>query len=158
MAEYKNYITTQGHARIRKELHDLLYVDRPRTTEEVSVAAAHGDRSENAEYIYGKKKLRALDRRIYYLTKRLDAAVVVDPAEDRGDRVFFGATVTLEAPDGVEQTYQLVGEDEIEPDQHRISWRSPLGQALIGRQLDDDIQLVTPGGYRLYTITDVRYG
>ncbi|MFT7624618.1 MAG: transcription elongation factor GreB, partial [Myxococcota bacterium] len=139
MSSVPNYITTAGFARLRQELRRLLHVERPKTVEDVSVAAAHGDRSENAEYKYGKRKLRAMDRRIYFLTKRVQAAEVVDPSVDRGDRVFFGATVVLEDLEGVETTYQLVGEDEIETESNRLSWRSPVGLALLRKRLDDEV-------------------
>ncbi len=157
MSEAPNYITTRGYEAMRKELHELLHEQRPKTVDEVATAAAHGDRSENAEYIYGKKKLRALDRRIRYLTKRLEAAEVVDPTVSRGDRVFFGATVELEDDEGETFTYQLVGEDEIEPESNRLSWRSPVGRALLGRRLDDDVVVATPGGTRELSIVDIRY-
>lgn len=125
--------------------------------DQVATAAAHGDRSENAEYIYGKKKLRQIDRRIRFLTKRIEAAEVVDPSCDRGDRVFFGATVVVEDNEGREETLQLVGEDEIEADGHRVSWCSPVGRALLRRELDDEVEVFTPGGIRRLTIVDVRY-
>ena len=152
-----NYMTPTGYKRLADELTRLRTVDRPRVVQEVSDAAAQGDRSENAEYIYGKKKLREIDRRMRFLGKRIDAAVVVDPAQKRGDKVFFGATVVLEDSGGDELTYQLVGEDEIEAARGRISWRSPIGAALLGKTLDDEIKVKTPKGTRSFTIIDVRY-
>ena len=152
-----NYITTKGFKRLHGDLHTLLSIDRPHMVSEVATAAAHGDRSENAEYIYGKKKLRAIDRRIHFLTKRLESAIQVDPTDDRGEKVFFGATVVLEDEDDRLETVQLVGEDEIDPGQRRISWRSPVGRALLGRALDDDVRVVTPAGVRHFTIVQVEY-
>jgi transcription elongation factor GreB len=152
-----NYITPAGYRRLADELIQLRSVERPRVVQEVSDAAAQGDRSENAEYIYGKRRLREIDRRMRWLGKRLDAAVVVDPRERRGEKVFFGATVVLEDEAGEEQEYQLVGEDEIDTATRRISWRSPIGSALLGRSLDDDVRVQTPAGVRRFTIVDVRY-
>ena len=116
MAEHKNYITPLGYARLRDEQDALRLVERPHIVDEVARAAAMGDRSENAEYIYGKRRLRQIDRRLRFLDKRIEAAEIVDPSIDRGDRVFFGATVTLGYPDGSEREVQLVGQDEIEPE------------------------------------------
>ena len=155
--EVPNYITPAGFKRLADELIRLRTVDRPKVVQEVSDAAAQGDRSENAEYIYGKRKLREIDRRMRWLGKRIDAAVVVDPKEKRGDKIFFGATVVVEDGDGAEETYQLVGEDEIEPARKRISWRSPIGTALLGKRVDDDVRVQTPSGVRRFTVTDVRY-
>jgi transcription elongation factor GreB len=123
----------------------------------VADAAAEGDRSENAEYIYGKKRLREIDKKMRFLKKAIDAAVVVDPTEDRGDKIFFGATVVLEDDDGEERTYQLVGEHETDASRGRISYRSPVGAALMRRSLDDEVRVKTPGGWRTYTVVDVRY-
>ncbi|MCC6998757.1 MAG: transcription elongation factor GreB [Deltaproteobacteria bacterium] len=152
-----NYMTPAGYKKLAEELTRLRTVDRPKVCQEVSDAAAQGDRSENAEYIYGKKKLREIDRRMRFLGKRIDAAMVVDPKQKRGDKVFFGATVVLEDDDGESTTYQLVGEDEIEAKRGRISWRSPIGAALLGKELDDDVKVKTPSGTRKFTIVDVRY-
>ena len=152
-----NYMTPAGYKKLAEELTRLRTVDRPKVCQEVSDAAAQGDRSENAEYIYGKKKLREIDRRMRFLGKRIDAAMVVDPKQKRGDKVFFGATVVLEDDDGESTTYQLVGEDEIEAKRGRISWRSPIGAALLGKELDDDVKVKTPNGTRKFTIVDVRY-
>jgi transcription elongation factor GreB len=155
--EIPNYITPAGFKRLADELIRLRTVDRPKVVQEVSDAAAQGDRSENAEYIYGKKKLREIDRRMRWLGQRVDAAVVVDPKLQRGAKVFFGATVVLEDGDGESEEYQLVGEDEIEPGRRRISWRSPIGKALLGKKVDDDVRVTTPAGVRTFTITEVRY-
>jgi transcription elongation factor GreB len=152
-----NYITPAGFKRLVDELTNLRSVQRPKIVQEVSDAAAQGDRSENAEYIYGKKKLREIDRRLRFLGKRIDAAVVVDPAEKRGAQVFFGATVVLEDDDGNEQELQLVGEDEIDAARMKISWRSPIGAALLGKRAGADVRVVTPAGTRSFTVVEIRY-
>lgn len=152
-----NYITPRGMKKLTDELLQLGNVERPRVVQEVSDAAAQGDRSENAEYIYGKKRLREIDRRMRFLRKRIEAAVVVDPTIDRGDRVYFGATVVVADERGTESTYQLVGEDEVDADEARISWRSPVGTALLRKSCDDEVAVKTPGGVRRLTIVEVRY-
>ncbi|KYF50592.1 transcription elongation factor GreB [Sorangium cellulosum] len=152
------YITPSGARKLSEELARLRSVERPRIVQEVSDAAAQGDRSENAEYIYGKKKLREIDRRMHYLTKRLEKAVVVDPSEQRGDKVFFGATVEIEDEDGARHTYQIVGEDEIDSASGRISWRSPVGRSLLGKRAGDVITVRRPAGEAEMEIISVRYG
>ena len=156
-APFKNYITPRGYRRLRDEQDRLRLVERPAIVEEVAYAASLGDRSENAEYIYGKKKLRQIDRRLRWLDKRIDAAELCDPAIDRGDRVFFGATVILAFPDGSERTYDLVGEDEIEADKGRISWRSPIGRAVMRRQEGEVVTLDHLGRSREVEILEVLY-
>jgi transcription elongation factor GreB len=158
MSALPNYITPAGYRRLVDELTALRTVQRPKVVQEVSDAAAQGDRSENAEYIYGKRKLREIDRRMRFLGKRIDAAVVVDPAQQRGPKVFFGAVVVLEDDDGAELEWQLVGEDEIDAGHRRISWRSPIGAALLGKKEGDDVRVHTPSGPRGFTIVEVRYG
>ena len=142
----KNYITPRGLKRLRDEHRFRRLVERPKIVDEVAYAASLGDRSENAEYIYGKKKLRQIDRRLRWLHKRIAAAELVDPSVDRGDRVFFGATVVLGYPDGGERTIELLGVDEIETDKGRISWRSPLGRAIMGKREADLVTLALPDG------------
>ena len=155
----KRYLTPEGHQLLRAEFHRLLYVDRPAMVEQVADAAAMGDRSENAEYIYGKKKLRQIDSRLRFLEQRLSDAVVVNPAEQSSNDIRFGATVVLEDEDTEEElTYTLVGEDEIDPQRYRISWRSPVGQALIGKQADDLIVVQTPKGRRELVVIRFSYG
>jgi transcription elongation factor GreB len=155
----KIYITTQGADRLRQELKHLLTSERPKVTSEVSAAAALGDRSENAEYIYGKKRLREIDRRLRFLQKRLEHATVVDPtAQKDSSRVFFGATVRLEnEEDGVRTTYQLVGPDETDTKAGRISVDSPVGRALIGKQQGDSVTVARPRGEVDFTILDIKY-
>ncbi len=152
------YLTPEGHQALRAEFHKLLYVDRPAMVEQVADAAAMGDRSENAEYIYGKKKLRQIDSRLRFLEQRLSDAVVVNPAEQSCNDIRFGATVVLEDEDTEEElTYTLVGEDEIDPQRHKISWRSPVGRALIGKKADDLIVVQTPKGRRELVVLRFNY-
>lgn len=155
----KVYLTQGGAQRLHQELRKLLNVERPRVTAEVSVAASHGDRSENAEYIYGKKRLREVDRRIHFLKKRLDVAIVVDPAEQKdSSKVFFGATVELENDDdGTRTTYQVVGADETDTKGGKISVESPVGKALIGKRLGDGVTVTRPKGDVDFTIIAIRY-
>jgi transcription elongation factor GreB len=153
----KNYITPQGYARIKAEVTSLLDVERPELVKVVAWAASNGDRSENGDYLYGKKRLREIDRRIHYLTKRLDSAVVVDPAV-RGDtgQVFFGATVTYDR-NGEEHTVTIVGIDEADAARGRVSWISPIARALLKREPGDLVMLATPHGEEQIEIVDVRY-
>ncbi len=157
MTKEPNYITKGGAKRLQAELATLRSKERPRVVQEVADAAAQGDRSENAEYIYGKKRLREIDRRIHFLTKRLEAAVVVDESERPNDKIFFGATVEVEDEDGKKTRYQIVGEDEIDLDQGRISWRSPLGRVLLKRGEGDVVTLKRPSGEVELTVVRIRY-
>jgi transcription elongation factor GreB len=151
------YITREGAARLQDELSALRSRDRPKIVHEVSEAAAQGDRSENAEYIYGKKKLREIDRRIVWLMKRLDNLTVVDPRHDAVEIAYFGAYVEVENDGGARLTYRIVGEDEADPDQGRISWRSPIGRALLRRQAGDQVTFASPSGPVELTVLAVRY-
>jgi transcription elongation factor GreB len=157
----KNYITPGGHQRLRDELRYLLDRERPAVTSAVSWAAKNGDRSENADYQYGKKRLREIDRRIRFLTKRLDNAEVVDPLTPRdaelADRVFFGATVTYSNAAGTENTVTIVGIDELDLKRQYITWISPLARALMKAQVGDTVVLHAPGGREELDIVDVRY-
>jgi transcription elongation factor GreB len=153
-----NYITPEGARRLSDELLRLRTVERPKTVQEVKDAAAQGDRSENAEYIYGKKRLREIDRRLNFLAKRLDNAVLVDPKEQRGDKVFFGATVEVEDEAGTRSTYVIVGEDETDSARGRISWRSPVGRALLGKKAGDVVLVRRPAGETEIEVVAVRYG
>ena len=158
-APIPNYITPEGHQRLWQEHSHLVKRERPRVVQEVAEAAAQGDRSENAEYIYGKKRLREIDRRVRFLEQRLDAAQIVDARQQtRRDRVFFGATVQVEDEHGETKQWMLVGEDETDAPTARISHRSPMGQALLGNGLDDEIKVQTPGGERVYVVVDIQYG
>jgi transcription elongation factor GreB len=151
------YISAAGDQRLKEELHYLWKVERPKVTQAVSEAAALGDRSENAEYIYGKKRLREIDRRVRYLNKRLDEVTVVKRPPDDRSKVFFGATVELEDEQGHLVTYRLLGADEIDPKTGTISIDSPLGRAVLGKQVDSEISLDTPSGQRHYCIVSITY-
>ena len=151
------YITPEGARRLRAELDQLWTVERPRVTQEVSDAAALGDRSENAEYIYGKRRLREIDRRIRFLAKRLDVLTVGEPQGRSDGRVYFGAWVPLEDEDGDEVEYRLVGPDEADARSNQVSIDSPVGRALLGKREGDDVTVVRPRGPATFTIAAVRY-
>ncbi len=154
----KNYLTPAGWRRMRDELQWLVNHERPEVTSVVSWAAKLGDRSENADYQYGKKRLREIDRRIRYLTKRLEIAEVVDPAtREDTDQVFFGATVTYANTQGEENTVRIVGIDEMDPPKNYVSWISPIARALIKAREGDTVRLHTPGGEEEIEILEVRY-
>jgi transcription elongation factor GreB len=151
------YITAAGAARLRAELDELWRRERPQVTSAVAAAAAQGDRSENAEYTYGKRRLREIDRRVRFLRARLDGMIVVDqPPSDR-ERVFFGARITLETEDGEQLRYRIVGPDELDMASNYISMDAPLGRLLLGRRLDDEIALELASGTQRYTIVAVDY-
>ena len=154
----RNYITPGGHARLKDELDHLLRVERPHVVEVVAWAASNGDRSENGDYLYGKKRLREIDRRIRFLTKRLDIAEIVDPcAREATDQVFFGATVVVADEAGDEQRYQIVGVDETDFAHGRISWVSPLARALIKSREGDRVRFMSPAGWREIEVVEVSY-
>jgi transcription elongation factor GreB len=154
----KNYVTPAGHDRLRAELLSLIDVERPKVVEIVHWAASNGDRSENGDYIYGKKRLREIDRRIRFLTKRLDIAVVADPSAHHGhDQVFFGATVTYANEAGDERTITIKGIDEVDSLQGEVSWVSPIARTLLKARVGDTLQLVTPGGVETIEVVDVNY-
>jgi transcription elongation factor GreB len=151
------YITPAGHARMQAELNELWRVERPQVTAAVSAAAALGDRSENAEYIYGKKRLREIDSRVRHLRKRLDGMVVVDKPPSDPDRVFFGAWVTLEREDGTEVRYRIVGPDEFDMAEGYVSMDAPLARALMGKPLDAEVAVDVAGVATRYVITQIDY-
>lgn len=151
------YITPAGHKKIVEEYDWLINKERPRITAEVSYAASLGDRSENSEYIYGKQRLREIDRRLRFLKGRLEVIEPVDPSAFSGDKVLFGATVALEDEDGEAQTWTIRGEDEVDLENKVISYVSPLGRALLGRREGDDVTFEAPGGRREITITRVSF-
>jgi transcription elongation factor GreB len=154
----KNYITPAGHRRLKDELLQLLNVERPEVVRTVSWAASNGDRSENGDYIYGKKRLREIDRRIRFLTRRLDAAEVVDPStRPPTDQIFFGATVRYADGAGREQEITIVGIDEVDPTHGRVSWISPIARALTKAREGDTVPLRTPAGMEALEILDVSY-
>lgn len=154
----KNYMTQAGHDRLRGELLHLLDVERPRVVEVVHWAASNGDRSENGDYLYGKKRLREIDRRIRFLTKRLDRAEVVDPSQHHGkDQVFFGASVTFARQDGAQSTVIILGVDEADTALDQISWVSPVAQALLKAREGDEVRLRTPLGWETLEVLQVSY-
>ena len=153
----KNYMTVVGHRRLLEELSQLVKLERPNLVQVVSWAASNGDRSENGDYIYGKKRLREIDRRIRYLTKRAESAVVVDPRDQENiDQVFFGATV-MSSDDEGEATYQIVGVDEADASVGRISWLSPLARALMKAREGDLVRFQSPAGLREIEIIEIKY-
>jgi len=153
----KNYITPAGLARLKSELKKLVEVERPELVKTVAWAASNGDRSENADYIYGKRRLREIERRIRFLMKRLEVAEVVDPRGQDQDRVFFGATVTYRDAAGAEHAVSIVGTDEVDPARGRVSWVSPVARALLKAREGDVVTLVTPAGPEELEVLDVRY-
>jgi transcription elongation factor GreB len=156
-ASTKNYITPGGAEKLKAELKKLLYEDRPELVKVISWAASNGDRSENGDYIYGKRKLREIDRRIRFLTKRLEAAEIVDPLTQPNDRILFGATVTVSDEEGQKRTYRIVGIDETDVRRGHVSWISPIAKALLGAKPGDTVVLHTPKGDEELEIESVRY-
>ena len=151
------YITPEGEAQLRHELHELWKVERPVVTAAVQAAAANGDRSENGDYIYGKKRLREIDSRVRFLRKRLEEVTVVrDPPSDPG-KAYFGATVTLESPEGAEQCLRIVGPDEFDISAGKLICDSPLGRALLGKAIDAEITLSSPSGEQVWYLTAISY-
>ncbi len=159
-AQLPVFITPEGHAKLRSEVEYLWREERPRVTAEVEAAAALGDRSENAEYIYGKKRLREIDRRLGFLSRRLELVQVLHPPAQAaaGERAGFGAWVTVEDEDGVRTSYRLVGPDEPDPDNGHVSVDSPMGSALLGKRVDDEVEVRRPRGDASFTIVAVAYG
>ena len=154
----KNYMTAAGFDALRQEFRDLLHVERPKIVEVVSWAAGNGDRSENGDYLYGKKKLREIDRRVRFLSKRLEIAEVVDPkARTNFDQVFFGATVTYAREDDSEHTITIVGVDEADVDKAQVSWISPIARALLKARIGDTVEIRTPTGREAIEVLDIRY-
>ncbi|WP_439133469.1 transcription elongation factor GreB [Pseudomaricurvus sp.] len=151
------YITPQGAQRLQEELTQLWKVERPQVTDVVHEAAKNGDRSENGDYIYGKRRLREIDSRVRFLTKRLDELTVVDRIPDDREKVFFGAYVTLADDNGDEITYQIVGPDEFNVKEGKLSMDAPLARQLLGKRLDDEIVLRLPEGEQRYDLVDIHY-
>jgi transcription elongation factor GreB len=158
-SDEKNYITPQGFAALQAEFHQLYKIERPEVVRTVSWAASNGDRSENGDYIYGKRRLRQIDSRCKHLMKRMDLAEIVDSSlQQHLEKVFFGAWVTLfNLADDTEVTYRIVGKDELEPSMGYISWVSPLAKAMMGKAIGDVVKVATPAGEHEYEIIDVRY-
>ncbi len=154
----KNYMTPAGHARLKSEFEHLWKAERPELVKTIAWAVSNGDRSENADYIYGKRRLRDIDRRIRFLSQRLEQAEIVDPLrQDNREQVFFGATVTVRSDTGVEQTLAIVGIDEAEPARGRVSWISPVARALLRARIGDTVTLKTPVGTEALEILAIRY-
>src|SRR5208282_498037 len=155
----KNYITPEGLRRLQDEFAQLQKIERPKTVETVAWAAGNGDRSENGDYIYGKRRLREIDRRIRFLTKRLESAEVVDPRQQKGlDQVFFGATVTYATEDGTKTTITIVGIDEADFARGQVSWVSPIARALTKAHEGDTVELRAPAGVEQIEVLEIRYG
>ncbi len=155
--EKNNYISPKGHQKLISELEELLKNERPEVTKLVQWAASNGDRSENADYLYGKKRLREIDRRIRFLTQRLDNAVVVDPTQITSEKVQFGATVEVIDEDGNTRTFTIVGVDEVDTAKNRISWQSPIGRSLIGKVEGDEVTIKVPAGEIIYEVQSITY-
>lgn len=153
----KNYITPAGLERLKAEYGELLHKERPRVVETVAWAASNGDRSENADYIYGKRRLREIDRRLRWLGDRIEKAEVVDPSAVKSPKVVFGATVTVSDEEGEEAVYQIVGEDETDVKAGRISWKSPVAKALMGKGEGDEAVIRKPAGESVVSIEKVEY-
>lgn len=156
-AKGSTYITAAGYKTLKDELTQLWKIERPQVTQTVHEAAKNGDRSENGDYIYGKRRLREIDSRVRFLTKRLEALTVVDRLPDDKNKVFFGAWVTLEDDDGNEKTYRIVGPDEFDIGQQKLSMDSPLAKAMLGKRLDDEIVLKKPEGVEIFYIVKIEY-
>lgn len=152
-----NYITPEGFKRLQEEFRQLFHDERPKLVETVAWAAGNGDRSENGDYIYGKRRLREIDKRLKWLRDRIEAAQVVDPKQIVNTKVVFGATVTIEDEDGAEKTVRIVGEDEIDPGESKISWKSPMAKALLGKSVGDEVEIHRPAGVLYAEITQIRY-
>jgi transcription elongation factor GreB len=153
----KNYVTPAGYARLKAELRQLVEVERPEVVRTVAWAASNGDRSENGDYLYGKKRLREIDRRVRFLIKRLEGATVVDNSGRDDEQVFFGARVSVRSAGGEERTVTIVGADEVDAARGRVSWHSPVARALLKARAGDTVRLETPGGAEQLEILDVRY-
>lgn len=155
--EKNNYITPRGHKKLLDELNHLLKVERPEVTRLVQWAASNGDRSENADYLYGKRRLREIDRRLRFLNQRLNAAVVVDPSQIKATKVQFGATVEVLDEEGLSKRFTIVGVDEVDTAQGRISWQSPVGKSLLGKEEGDEVLVKVPSGELIYEVVSITY-
>ncbi len=157
MDNSRNYITPAGVEKLKAEYAELFHNERPKLVEIISWAASNGDRSENADYIYGKRRLREIDKRLFFLTGRLEKVMIVDPATLSGKKILFGATVTLRDEDEQSKTYQIVGEDEFDIQLGKISWRSPVAKALLGKSEGDEVLIHKPAGEETFFIEKVLY-
>jgi len=152
-----NYITTAGFEKLQEEFKNLYQKERPKLVETIAWAASNGDRSENADYIYGKRRLREIDKRLMFLRDRIESAQVINPKELKSDKVVFGATVHLVDDEDIEKSYQIVGEDEIEPGKNKISWKSPLAKALLGKKEGDEVTVQLPVGKSYFEIKRIEF-
>ena len=157
MGDGTNYITPEGFKKLQAEFSALFHDERPKLVETVAWAAGNGDRSENGDYIYGKRRLREIDKRLKFLRDRIESAQVIDPATVKNYKVVFGATVTILDEDGDKKVYQIVGEDEIEPGANKISWKSPMAKALLGKTEGDEIEIRRPAGTLVAEILKIIY-
>ena len=157
MAEKVNYITPDGFRKLQEEFNKLFHDERPKLVETVAWAAGNGDRSENGDYIYGKRRLREIDKRLLFLRDRIEAAKIVNPKEVQSDKVVFGATVKIEDEEGQIKTYQIVGEDELEPGKNKVSWKSPMAKALLGKKVGDEVEIQRPSGALIAEILEINY-
>jgi transcription elongation factor GreB len=157
MAEKVNYITPDGFRKLQEEFNKLFHDERPKLVETVAWAAGNGDRSENGDYIYGKRRLREIDKRLLFLRDRIEAAKIVDPKEVQSDKVVFGATVKIEDEDGQIKIYQIVGEDELEPGKNKVSWKSPIAKALLGKKVGDEVEIQRPSGALAAEILEIAF-
>jgi transcription elongation factor GreB len=155
MVSENNYITPEGFQTLRQEYQELFYQERPKLLETIAWAASNGDRSENADYIYGKRRLLEIDRRLRFLTQRLEDAVVVKPETTKKDRVVFGAWVEIEDDSLCRHRYRIVGQDESNPTEKHLSWKSPIGKALLGKRVDEEVSVPTPTGERHFVIVSI---
>ncbi len=155
--EKNNYISPKGHQKLVDELNGLWKIERPEVTRLVQWAASNGDRSENADYLYGKKRLREIDRRIRFLNQRLDKAIIVDPTQMKSDKVQFGATVEIVDEEGISKRFTIVGVDEVDTAKGRISWQSPIGKNLLGKKPGDEVLVKVPAGELTYEVVHVIY-
>ena len=157
MADDINYITPAGMEKLKSEYSELLNGERPKVVETVTWAASNGDRSENADYQYGKRRLREIDKRLHFLQKRIEAAEVIDPQSLKSDKIIFGATVHIEDENGQQKIYQIVGEDEFDIKQNKISWKSPVARALLGKKIDDEVKIQKPSGEEIVIVTKIEF-
>lgn len=157
MSEKKNYITPEGFSKLKSEYHALLHDERPKIVETVAWAASNGDRSENADYIYGKRRLREIDKRLRFLAQRMEAAMVVDPKGQSSESILFGATVTIVDEEEKTIRYQIVGEDEWDIKLGKISWKSPVARALLGKKVGDEVKIIKPSGEEFIVIEEIQY-
>lgn len=155
--EKNNYITPKGHQKLVDELEQLLRIERPEVTRLVQWAASNGDRSENADYLYGKRRLREIDRRIRFLSQRLDKAVIVDPLKTTAEKIQFGATIEVTDENGATRKFTIVGVDEVDTAKGRISWQSPVGKTLLGKKEGDEVIVKVPAGELTYEVVSIIY-